>query len=644
MASVRDIQFFNTLLKASEIFYKDKNRLWAPVTWNGRNYYIYKKPALKLFRFLMPQFRIGVFKDDDNLVKYLYERKKSDSILVRLTLPSPEKIITDEAHNDFEKLADLSQPEQEQGFNRWLEKHTGEKEEKIIGGGGGSKPLTVKEEKVGEIEEKKEQEQQPGEIQIPRPPTFRPPIPEGVKTAASEAQIGARNLGQQAANSIGSMAKDGAASLLRGGGSLAARAVNAALQAGIRAVAALAAGGTTAVVGTVGGALAIAVVLIIAVLVLVPMFQGEVKNEALLMTSVAQAAPITGSGGICPSQAEIDANKNPSTCHYFGLGVDLFDTNISQSALDAYINRYASTFTGSGLGDINEFRSRVNLIVSKSKSVGLNPAIFLGYWKTESLFGTIRNAATFGCAPGGSVKSFEQELNCAVGLNPSGNGPGGAVAAKCASATNPKPGCGSTQIKTFDEFAENYGPKASDINNCTHTYNILVEVAKELNACKVSAPPISGGIVSCPVNGGSVNYGSKGVGGHCSDSYGFYCVPFGQAGYTGRDTAVDIIGPTSNVYLPNIGGKAVEWTVDESGTSINDSEGGGIAVAASTSFNGHTYRIRMVHIVSTGLGRNLKYKSGILVGGYNRNANHVHVTLQEDGVYKPADLYFNLCK
>lgn len=330
MASVRDIQFFNTLFKASEIFYQDPSKSWAPVEWNGRSYYVYKKLALKLFRILMPQFRLPIFEEDNALIKYIYEKRQSDRILVRLTYVSPERVITEAAHNDFEKLADLPPEQQEKGFNEWLEKHIGEKESKPVGGG--KPPVIVSEQSEAKQstsapyrnDEEEEKEEKQESIQIPqqvieqatketkptlseppievptRPPTFRPPaIPEGVKTTASQAQIGARNIGGRAASAAGNLAKGVGSGLLRGGGGLAAKAGNFALQAGIRGVAALAAGGLAGIGATVGGAIALAVVIVIAVLVFVPMFQQELKDESLLMTGVAQAAPV-GPPGTTP--------------------------------------------------------------------------------------------------------------------------------------------------------------------------------------------------------------------------------------------------------------------------------------------------------------------------------------------------------
>lgn len=160
----------------------------------------------------------------------------------------------------------------------------------------------------------------------------------------------------------------------------------------------------------------------------------------------------------------------------------------------------------------------------------------------------------------------------------------------------------------------------------------------------ITPPANSSGIFSCPLNGGKKVYGSKQTGGHCSTNYGYYCVPPGEAGYTGRDTAVDVVGSDNKVFLPKLNGQKVNWTIDESGTYIKVGEGGGIAIGAKASLNDHLYRIRFVHLITTYLSVNQTVPSDTYIGSYNDNANHAHITLQEDGSFKPADLYFHLCE
>lgn len=488
-----------------------------------------------------------------------------------------------------------------------------------------------KKKKWEEFDVREEPEEKPQQPQIPRQ------LLEGVPEEPRLPKIQPSRLGN----------------LVSGGGKLAGRAGGLAAKAATRA-------GIAALAGLGGGALATGGVIIVAAIlialfiaILVPMFQQQQKDEALLMTGIAHAAII---GGSCP---DTSSNKDPNSCRYLNPAVDLFANTLPQTSINNYIAKYSSVFIQSGKGDLTEFTKRTNYIVDNARQAGLNPAIFLGYWKSENNFSTEGNR-DMGCAG----DNFYEQVDCSLGIK-----------AFADPVKNPIPNCAKSKdgnskacialkgirgskdkinpikypISTFDDFAEAYGAKTDDIKNCTHTYNILIEVAIELNACVESStsrynPGGGTGIISCPVNNGRRTTGSKETGGHCSPSYPFTCVPPGQAGYTGRDTAVDIVSSDRNVFIPNLGGNSAQWTIDESGTSINTSEGGGIAVGAFADYNNHRYRIRFVHIDSTNLRLGQRPSSGVLVGTYNSNADHVHVTLQEDGVYKPADLYFNLCQ
>lgn len=206
--------------------------------------------------------------------------------------------------------------------------------------------------------------------------------------------------------------------------------------------------------------------------------------------------------GLCPSTS---GNFEPASCKYLNPSIDLFSTSLSQSAIDSYINKYNPVFVESGIGDKDEFIRRVNYILNASKQAGLNPALFLGYWKSESLFGT-KSPRQLGC----TGDTFEEQVDCAVGINRGSDATlypipncarshdansQGCVALKQIRTANP--GQDDTYpvsypIATFDDYAEAYGPFSHDPDgrkgNCTSTYNILLEVAKELSACTISSP------------------------------------------------------------------------------------------------------------------------------------------------------------
>lgn len=193
-------------------------------------------------------------------------------------------------------------------------------------------------------------------------------------------------------------------------------------------------------------------------------------------------------------------------------------------------------------------------------------------------------------------------------------------------------------------------------NSCTYgSYSYCNEVWQDLQNCQAPAAPGAGtGVISCPVTGtAEITNGSKDTGGHCSPSYvqqygSAGCDP-AAAGYTGRDKAVDIKSTFSSVYLPTVNGQEVTWTVAEASKTIIDAEGGGLDFVATTITEGKHYRIRFVHLegIPTDLTLGSQAPSNKFIGNYYQNnpyGAHVHVTIQENGEFKPADTYFNLCK
>lgn len=207
--------------------------------------------------------------------------------------------------------------------------------------------------------------------------------------------------------------------------------------------------------------------------------------------------------GYCPNPEAIAANRKttPETCKYLNPAINIFG-NLTEQQINAYKEKYRAQ------SKRLDFDARVNDIVNKTRGVGLNPVIFLGYWKSEGSF-----SFSFGCDPRTPPFTFEAELDCTLGLSPNG----GSATARCArSAIEKDPnkkkelekGCEllksirknkvysnypvSYPINTFDDFAETYGSAAPDLGdaatnfNCVNTYNTLVEVANNLNACTSS--------------------------------------------------------------------------------------------------------------------------------------------------------------
>lgn len=230
------------------------------------------------------------------------------------------------------------------------------------------------------------------------------------------------------------------------------------------------------------------------------------------------AQPIAGAG--CP---DTSTNRDDASCRYLNPPISLFDTSISQSGINSYIEKYKSQFVGLTISDgttgtEDEFKKRVNAIVSKAQQVGLNPAILLGLWKSESNFSTIGRAGNdLGCRPNHpEITTFDEDLLCAVGQKSEGKTYEPSVTIQCVLSRDANSdSCNSLRagrasagydttrplnypITTFDNFMEAYGPYghlSSDgkHTNCTHTYNTVLDIAKEAEACKLTTPLVAGG-------------------------------------------------------------------------------------------------------------------------------------------------------
>lgn len=250
----------------------------------------------------------------------------------------------------------------------------------------------------------------------------------------------------------------------------------------------------------------------------------------------------------CPTLDQL--KNNVDQCRLLNPNVEIFNTYFSNEQRQEYIDLYEKEFVGKEIfmdyvpksinsdelnifgnqktqelkdrgyiirdekvymiGTPEEFERRVDFIISKSQEFGLNPAIFLGYWKPESYFSTAEGA-DFGCAPhlvnqnfGSPRKSFERELYCALGLNPKGQIPQpgetktGSSGPQCAVSQNydsvsckTAPKNRNVQIPptTFDDlfvlhadFAKTKGVISS--GDCKVSYNQTLEVIAEIEACR----------------------------------------------------------------------------------------------------------------------------------------------------------------
>ncbi|OGE45994.1 hypothetical protein A3B39_04290 [Candidatus Daviesbacteria bacterium RIFCSPLOWO2_01_FULL_37_10] len=395
-------------------------------------------------------------------------------------------------------------------------------------------------------------------------------------------------------------------------------------------------------------------------------------------------------GGSCPDQSVIDANKkDPNTCKYFGLGVNIFDTNMTQSTVDIYVNKYGGIFVNSRIGDLEQFKTRVNYIVTKSKEVGINPILGLGYWKTESNFSTV-GTRDLGCSP--DAINFYEQVDCKLGINdfsnPSKNPitncarskDAESVACKALKSIRTNNGLDVNNpikypISTFDDFAEAYGSRDPGLdgsgkvnNNCVSTYNKLVEVAKELNACVVSTPAptstltptLSGKIATCPLEGKRVIgcgsfmsdpkfnrntcAGSQPIDrGHCGLSYGCYKTVGGklvkitdpaEISNLRRAHSIDVDASVGEqVKLPFINGKASNWFSGAKFGPLSNNEGGGYGHIFTTEVDGKPWVLYFIHmntnVIPPPSGRG--YQSGDpVVTVASTPYPHLHINIAEN--------------
>lgn len=344
---------------------------------------------------------------------------------------------------------------------------------------------------------------------------------------------------------------------------------------------------------------------------------NQVKGEyvAACLYNPPTQQPQGGEG--CPTQAEIDANKKttPQTCKKFNPSIDIFDTSQNdiagtfvsayfQEALNtaSYLGRPGRFQDGSALTEAT-FRAKADYVVSKSKEAGLNPAIFLGFWRTESAFSIYPTTYDLGCI-NSRLSGFTNQVICATGLDNGGSVPSLCARSKDA-ASQPcrlladirkNPIYAKYQlnlpIRTFDDYMEAYGSHAPDLhpgevnNNCISTYNKQLEAAIKLGVCKGGT---SGGgdnvaSASCPIPTGTVTCGTKdnpaiyspGLGfsscGHCGAGYDAgadQCINYPEGTSNGIDVAVipyrgtaeDKVNDYAEIRFPTINGHKADWTL-----------------------------------------------------------------------------------
>lgn len=530
--TVKNRHYYN-LFQAVKIFNADPDKLFVDFKSGTGIERIYQKEAVKELRFLLPQYR--VFKDNKELLSRVAAGINNDVVIRQLIRESLGGEAPPEEQKEEEKVEEKKPKEESKKTDSATKRSrettkivqlepTPEPSPDLVEQApleGITRQYPAKERRqedesdrpemdqnlLDELDRQTRRLQEKTPQQPSRQPEFkRPNIPQGLKrigsNVASRAKIAGNKLANGALRGAGSVGRgilNAGGGILRGGvGGATRMAASATARAGIGALAAI--------------GWPVIVVIIVVLIIIVMMFflldssallnqfspASTGKTDFSTTQQISASKPVVRDAGICPSQEVIDQNKD-NNCKYLNPNIDLFDIFISDEMINKYIEKYVSSFNGTR----TEFIRRVDYIVDMSKQAGLNPILFLGYWKSESQFSSL-GTRDMGCVG----DNFEEQVNCALGIkefsdpakNPVANcarsGDANSIACKTLKSIRTNSPYDSTHpvkypIATIDDFAESYGPydhlTGGKPTNCTHTYNTLLEVASRLNAC-TSAP------------------------------------------------------------------------------------------------------------------------------------------------------------
>lgn len=168
----------------------------------------------------------------------------------------------------------------------------------------------------------------------------------------------------------------------------------------------------------------------------------------------------------------------------------------------------------------------------------------------------------------------------------------------------------------------------------TKTFAVFAQQAPN-NPIDNAPPEISSDAFSCPVSGGSVithSYQVDPQGGHCGQSYSTrYACNCGSQGR--RAKAIDVATNGGDVFLPQIGGKDVNWRLNLNYT-VSASDGGGNGYVFEAEVNGTKWFMDFVHLSGAPVERGQTYPSGTNLGKISED--HVHFTIGKNLANSPV--------
>lgn len=181
-------------------------------------------------------------------------------------------------------------------------------------------------------------------------------------------------------------------------------------------------------------------------------------------------------------------------------GFDPFDANaVTDEVLNKFIDREKNpSWVVKGSTQENFFESRTRFIRDTAKVAGLNPAIFLGLWRSESSYSNdrFRRGNDLGCRPDNpEITTFEEDVLCAVGTKSPAKTYEPSYTTKCLLSrdvnssscqvikpTADKEGF-ALPISSLDSYLKAYAPLAADPNNI-NTHRIVKQVISEMGLAK----------------------------------------------------------------------------------------------------------------------------------------------------------------
>ncbi|MBI4037108.1 hypothetical protein HY385_01650 [Candidatus Daviesbacteria bacterium] len=271
------------------------------------------------------------------------------------------------------------------------------------------------------------------------------------------------------------------------------------------------------------------VIIGVAGFIMLPFFMSLLQTTSFLPPAgVGEAAPGLPPGSVVPG-GDLDKKCDFSQFNIFQSSA------VSSAVLQKYVDRALATGKVKPGDQTNRLSDRARYIRDAASGAGLNPAIFLGYWESESAFSDyshpgVRPGMDLGCDPlNKAITSFEEDVLCAVGKSSISN----SRTSQCAISKN-KNGAACQAIlfqesegvvlpiNTLGDFLNSYGSKVSDPNNI-QSDAIVKQTIADLGLVSCTAAPTQ---AICPIPNGTVTCGSVGTGGiagcengHCGAKY-----------------------------------------------------------------------------------------------------------------------------